>query len=100
VKWLFEEQGQNSCIIVSPSKPIPLKGSEADEDALPPHRQAAAHHKRVVKSKGGDFKVTMETPTEEKPKPFRVDITAYGASIVLAVVTAIGTATSTSARAG
>jgi hypothetical protein len=100
VKWLFEEQSRDGCIIVSPSKPIPVKGSVEDEDRQPPHRQAANHHRRIVREKGGEFKVTMETPSTGRPKPFRIEITSYGARILLVAATPIGVATSTPARAG
>ena len=46
VKWLFESQGRRGGIIVSPSWPIPTKGSKEDEGVQPPHRQAANHHRR------------------------------------------------------
>ena len=100
VKWLFEEQGREGCFIVSPSKPIPAKGSREDNDAQPPHRQAANHHRRVTTAKNGDFKVTMEMPSELRPKPFRIEITSFGARLLLAAPAAIGIATSTPARAG
>src|SRR5204863_9862660 len=45
VKWLFETQGQRGFHIVSPSDPIPTKGSEADNSNQPPHRQAANYYK-------------------------------------------------------
>jgi hypothetical protein len=99
VKWLFE-QGRDGCLIISPSDPIPVKGSEADKSDQPPHRQAAAHHRRVVNGKDGEFKVTMETPSVSRPKPLVVEITASGVSLVLAAPSAIGIATSRPARAG
>ena len=39
VKWLFEDQREDGSIIVSPSCPIPAKGSEEDKSDQPPHRQ-------------------------------------------------------------
>lgn len=100
VKWLIEEQGRNSCIIVSPSKPIPKKGTEEDEDKQPPHRQAAAYYRRIIHEKDGEFRVTMEHPAQHAPKPFSIEITRRGARVITAVVSAIGTATSTPSRAG
>lgn len=100
VKWLIEDRGRDSCIIVSPSKPIPKKGTKEDKDPQPPHRQAAAYYLRVIEEKDGEFRVTMEHPTQHAPKPFSVEITRSGARIVTAVASAIGTATSTSSRAG
>ena len=66
----------------------------------PPHRQAANHHRRVVKDKDGQFKVTMEIPSVQRPKPLVIEITAAGVSLLLAAPTAIGIATSRPARAG
>lgn len=100
VKWLFEQQSRDGCIIVSSSWEIPRKGSEADGGVQPPHRQAAAYHRRVLRGRGGELRVTMETPTEIKPKPFRIDITAAGAAIALAVTSSVGTATGSTPRAG
>ena len=100
VQWLFETQGRDGCIIVSPSRPMPEKGSKEDDDVQPPHRQAGNYYKRVVSTKNGDFKVTMETPSRNLPKPMKVEITARGARLALALPSAIGTATSTPARAG
>ena len=100
VKWLFETQSRDGCIIVSPSDPIPLKGTTDDKDVQPPHRQAANHHRRVVDAKAGDFKVTMETPNRTLPKPLEVEITSRGTRLSVVAPTVIGTITSTSARAG
>lgn len=100
VKWFIEDQGRNGCIITSPSKPIPQKGTKEDRDPQPPHRQAASYYRRVIKDKAGEFRVTMEHPTQDTPKPFSVEITWTGARMVTAVASAIGTATSRSSRAG
>ena len=100
VKWLFEEQSREGCIIISPSWEIPAKGTDADDDVQPPHRQAANHHRRVVRDKDGEFHVTMETPNKARPKPFRIDITAFGAAVTYITTTSVGTATTSTARAG
>lgn len=100
VKWLFEAQAREGCVIVSTSDPIPEKGTEADKNAQPPHRQAANHHRRVAKEKGGQFKVTMEVPSVQRPKPLVIEITVGGVSVLLTAPTAIGIATSRPARAG
>ncbi len=100
VAWLFETQGRDCCIIVSPSRPIPVKGTKEDEDVQPPHRQAANYYRRVVSAKAGEFKVTMETPNQNRPQPLRVEITWRGARLATTLATAIGIATSTPARAG
>lgn len=100
VKWLFEVQGREGAFIVSPSKPIPAPGTKEDQDSQPPHRQAASHHRRVARLKNGEFKVTMETPSAARPKPFQFEITQWGASLVLAAPSVLVSATSTPARAG
>ena len=100
VKWLFETQSRDGCLIVSTSDPIPDKATEADKNVQPPHRQAANHHRRVVKDKGGQFKVTMDIPSVQRPKPLVIEITAGGVSLLLAAPAAIGIATSRPARAG
>jgi hypothetical protein len=99
-KWLFETQGREDCIIVSPSCPIPAKGTDEDKDVQPPHRQAAAYYRKLVAKKNGEFKVTSETPSVYRPKPLKVEITWRGARLAIALGTAIGTATTTQARAG
>lgn len=99
-QWLFETQSRDGCVIISTSDPIPEKGSEADKNVQPPHRQAANHHRRVVRDKGGQFKVTMEIPSVQRPKPLVIEITAGGVSLLLAAPAAIGIATSRPARAG
>jgi len=100
VAWLMEEQGRDGGIIVSPSKPIPEKGTKEDRDKMPPHRQAHAYYRRILEDKDGEFRVTMEHPKPQAPKPFSIEITSRGARLVTSVVTAIGTATSNSSRAG
>lgn len=70
VKWLFETQGKERSRIISPSFPIPLT-----DTIQPPHRQAAAYYKSVALAKKGEFKVTMDHPTEANPQPlvFRIN---------------------------
>ncbi|MCP4589640.1 MAG: hypothetical protein GY842_02750 [bacterium] len=49
VKRLFETYGQDRCIIVSTSDPIPERGDERDKKGSnPPHRQAANYYKENV----------------------------------------------------
>ncbi len=101
VKWLFEELARQNEIIVSPSWPIPLRGTEADRDVQPPHRQAANYYRKIIKDSNGNFLVTMETPSEARPKPIHLKITAQGVSVMLAAVaTATTVAASTPTRAG
>jgi hypothetical protein len=76
VKWLFETQGQENCIIISPSDPIPT----IDTDQ-PPHRQAFAYYKEdVVSKKNGSIKVTMEEPSIETPGPLDFQLEDNGIS--------------------
>lgn len=101
VKWLFEKLARQNEIIVSPSKPIPVKGTEADKDKQPPHRQAANYYRKIIKDSNGKFLVTMETPSEFRPKPLHLKITAQGVAVMLAsVATATSIAASTPTRAG
>ena len=81
VAWLFETQGQRGCYVVSPSCPIPLAGSDAYKSVQPPHRQAANYYKKVVKAKDGEFRVTMEYPRVDTPRPIEIEITYLGARL-------------------
>ncbi|MDA7978968.1 MAG: hypothetical protein MPJ50_09395 [Pirellulales bacterium] len=101
VEWLFETQGQEGCIIVSSSKPIPSKGTEADKDKQPPHRQAANYYREVASDKDGEFIVTMEHPKVSAPKPVVVEITGLGAKLKKTQVVGSAAVTSVAApRAG
>lgn len=97
VKWLLE-QGLYRGVLVSSSKPIP----ENDDDDQPPHRQAANYYKEVAAKKSGEFKVTMEHPSEAKPKPLIITIDKKaGATIKKTTLGGGGIAVSTPApRAG
>ncbi len=95
LKWLYEVQGQPGSIIVSTSCPIP------DEDTTqPPHRQTAAYYKRVVKGLGGQFVVTMEHPSKDKPKPLVLEIGAKGYSVLKLVGGSAAIIGSAAPRAG
>jgi len=100
VKWLFETQGQRGAFIVSPSCPIPSKGSEEDKSDQPPHRQAANHHRRVVRDLDGQFTVTMEEPSTERPAPFGYEITSLGIAAVISAPMVSSYAAATTPRAG
>jgi len=80
VKWLFEDQGHEDCIIVSASEPIPADDSVDD----PPHRQAAKYYEEVAEDRAGVFVVTMEHPSKDAPAPLVVEITSSGAAIATA----------------
>ena len=79
VKWLCEEQGEKSGFIISPSKPIPLKGSPEDKDVQPPHREAANYYKEDVLANPRNLLVTMAEPSSFNPKPIVLAITGDGA---------------------
>lgn len=100
VKWLFETQGRQGGIIVSPSWPIPAKGSQEDDDVQPPHRQAANHHRRVTRNLGGQFTVTMEEPSTTRPRPFGYEITAFGVAAIIAAPMVSTYAAASTPRAG
>lgn len=76
VKWLFEEQGKESGIIVSTSDPIPSTTTKQ-----PPHKQAANYYKDVISDLKGQFIVTMEHPRIDKPEPLTVEITENKACV-------------------
>ena len=99
VKWLFEDQREDGSTIVSPSLPIPAKGSEEDNDQ-PPHRQAAKYHRRISDDCGGEFVVTMEHPSKDNPKPFAYKVTALGIALALAAPMVSTTAAASTPRAG
>ena len=101
VKWLFETQGKDGARIISPSKPIPQKGTEEDEDVQPPHRQAANYYKRVADLKKGEFKVTMEHPNSNKPEPIAFEIDEDScATLIKKAVTSAFISTAKPPRAG
>jgi hypothetical protein len=100
VKWLFETQGRRGCVIISPSWPIPARGSKEDDDVQPPHRQAANHHRRVTRNLDGSFVVTMEEPSKAAPKPFGYEITALGIALIIGTPMIGAAAASTAPRAG
>jgi len=100
VKWLFETQGRRGGVIVSPSKPIPAKGSNEDDSDQPPHRQAANHHRRVARQLDGIFAVTMEHPSKAQPKPFGYEITAFGVALIVFAPMVSTVAAGSTPRAG
>ncbi len=79
VKWLCETQGEANGYIISPSKPIPWKGTPEDRDVQPPHRQAAEDHRTDVLSSANRLLVTMSEPSSVSPKPIVISITSTGA---------------------
>lgn len=75
VAWLLE-QGATGGILISTSAPIPSEDTDQ-----PPHRQAAAYYRGVADGMRGEFKVTMEHPTTERPEPLVVTIGRLGPTI-------------------
>lgn len=100
VKWLFEDQREAGAVIVSPANPIPTKGSEADEGVQPPHRQAANYHRRITNADDGEFRVTMEHPSQTNPKPFAYNVTALGIALDVAAPMVSSSAAASTPKAG
>jgi hypothetical protein len=101
VKWLYEEQGRPGAMIVSSSEPIPEKGTEADKQKDPPHRQAANYYSEQRDQLDGEFIVTMEHPTKSVPKPLVIKIDSNKATVEKASITgAIAATTRSAPRAG
>jgi hypothetical protein len=104
LKWLFEEQSQEGCYVVSTSDPIPSKDTDQ-----PPHRQAANYYKGVMADRDGDFIVTMEHPSTDAPEAIVFEIgpagLAYrqsgsGGNLAAAVAAARGTSAPPAQRVG
>ncbi len=102
VERLFEKYGQDGCIVVSTSDPIPAKGSKGDKKgANPPHRQAANYYREDVVTDEDDFKVTMEHPSESEPSPLVIQIDQYGSTVKkMRAAAAFVATTSRAPRAG
>lgn len=81
IDWLYREQGAGGAILVSSSDPIPSEGSEADQSAQPPHRQAAAYYHSIATHLDGEFRVTMAWPTTDAPEPIVITFGATGAKV-------------------
>lgn len=102
VAWLFEEKSNRRCIIVSPSDPIPAKGTEADKSNQPPHRQAKSYYvDDVITPRDGEWRVTMEHPKVSTPEPITIEISESGAMLQKRMVYGAAAATAVQApRAG
>ena len=87
VARLYEHYGREDAILVSPSNVIP-----ESEETQPPHVQAAEYYRKVAEEKKGQFKVTMEHPTQEDPKPMKVEVRGLG----LGATVVAGSSTSSS----
>ncbi len=100
VKWLLETQGQSGGVIVSSCNPTPIKGSDDDKSAQPPHRQALNYYSNVKYMKDGKKRVTMEFPNTSKPKPSVVEISVFGAALIMTVPMGAASVAANPARAG
>lgn len=84
VKWLFETQGNKRSWVISPSCSIPVV-----DTVQPPHRQAASYYRSVANLKEGAFKVTMDYPTQNDPKPMTFEIDSiFGLKLLTKVIAA------------
>jgi hypothetical protein len=100
-KWIYENQGRPGAIIVSMSEPIPEKGTEADKQKDPPHRQAANYYRERRDALDGEFAVTMEHPSTTNPKPLVITIGTKKATLEKASISgAVAAASQTAPRAG
>ncbi len=79
VTWLMQVQGEPNGYVISPSDPLPYKGSAEDKDDQPPHRQAAEYYKADVLADRRNLLVTMSEPSSTGPKPIVIGITGDGA---------------------
>ena len=79
VRWLCETQGERNGYIISPSKPIPMKGMADDRDVQPPHRQAAEYYRADVLADRRNLLVTMSEPASISPKPIVIAVNGDGA---------------------
>ena len=81
VARLYELYGREGAILVSPSNVVP-----ASNETQPPHKQAAEYYRKVAESTKGQFRVTMEHPTKEDPKPMKVDVRGLGLGATVVAV--------------
>ncbi len=101
VARLFEHYGQDDCVVVSTSDPIPEASNGDDKGANPPHRQAANYYREDVVTCDDDFKVTMEHPDTDEPAPLVIQIDGCGTTVKkVRRAAAFVATTSTAPRAG
>jgi hypothetical protein len=74
IRWLYEEQGDSTGVIISPSNPIPKKYGPKKKEQ-PPHKQAYNYYDEDA---SGTVKVTMQEPSPENPKPLKYEIGPNG----------------------
>lgn len=96
LKWLYEDQSREGCLLVSTSDVIP-----SEDTVQPPHRQAANYYRHVADTVDGEFIVTMEHPKASSPDPLEIEITRSGPKRRKKMAPAAAVITSTRApRAG
>lgn len=76
---LYEEYGERGAILVSTSRPV-----RTYDDNDPPHKEAARYYRDVAEGHGNarNYVVTMEHPSIGNPKPLKIKIDRFGASVV------------------
>jgi ribonuclease BN (tRNA processing enzyme) len=95
VQQLCESYAKTGAIFVSTSRLVPSDSN----DTQPPHRQTVSFYRRVAKEKGGEFYITMEHPTSNKPEPLTIEILQRGQK-VLKSTSAYAAVSSPAPRAG
>lgn len=97
VRRFVEEYASKGGIIVSTSNPIP---NTCEDGENPPHMPAANYYKEAVDGFDGQFIVTMEYPSETKPKPLEMLISNMGVTILKSVNPVSSLISKPAARAG
>lgn len=77
VKRLFEKYSREGAILVSTSGPI----DENEDTNQPPHKEAAEYYESIAKTKNGQFIVTMEYPSKDRPDLLKLKIDDQGLKI-------------------
>ena len=73
----YEKELMFRAKLVSTSWPIPSD----DSSCQPPHHQAARYYQDSAAGQGGEYLVTMEHPSKEKPQVLVIEITGSKSSI-------------------
>jgi hypothetical protein len=77
VERLYETYARPGALVISPSDSIPTV-----DTVQPPHRQAAAYYRSLKTKKDKiDYRVTMEHPTKNAPKPLVLKIDYLGVTV-------------------
>jgi hypothetical protein len=95
VAWLLEE-GRTGGVLVSTSDRI-----QSADTIQPPHRQAAAYYQERADAIDGEFVVTMQHPSAERPDRLIIEISGDGATLRKRIVSSAAVITGRPApRAG